>query len=168
MEPLFYALTACRGVEQSPQHHPEGDVLTHSLQVARYAFRESIDTDLILAALLHDIGKHINARGHDRLGAEFVRAHVSAKTEWLIEQHMRVWYLILGQMRRHQKIRDLLDHPWLPELIHLARWDKMGRNPAARVQYDEDDIMARLNACAEKRFLRLTADTPLTTFEKRA
>ena len=54
MNPLFDLLEDCQGVKQNEEHHPEIYVLEHSLQVLRRAFRESIDTDLILAAMLRN------------------------------------------------------------------------------------------------------------------
>ena len=152
MAPLFGLLEQCRGVEQMDVHHPEGDVFAHSLQVLRCAFRESNDTDLILAAMLHDVGKAEESKGHEKLAVEWLRGHVSVKTLWLIEHHMRIWYLILGEMKRRKKVRDLIEHPWLPELILLARWDKMGRSPGAQVGYDRAEIVDRLNRCVERHF----------------
>ena len=152
MEPYFQALENCRGVPQVDRHHPEGDVFNHSLQVLRWAFRESIDTDLILAAMLHDVGKAFETKGHEEKAVEMFGDHMSAKTKWLVEQHMRIWHLLDGEMRRLGKVRELVDHPFLPDLILLARWDKMGRDPKRVVPYDRDDIIEKLNRCVEKRY----------------
>ena len=65
MNPLFAFVDRLDGIEQSPIHHPEGCVLTHTMQVTNLAFRETIDTDLILAALLHDVGKYENSKRID-------------------------------------------------------------------------------------------------------
>ncbi len=151
-EPYFQALDRCRGIPQMDKHHPEGDVFNHSLQVLRWAFRESIDTDLILAAMLHDVGKAIETRGHEEKAIEMLGDRLSAKTVWLIEQHMRVWSMILGEMRRLGKVRNLVEHLFLPDLILLARWDKMGRDPKRKIVCDKNDIIERLNRCVEKRY----------------
>ena len=75
---------------QDPRWHPEGDVLVHSLWAAdlaaAYAERHSVDPDrrelLVLAALVHDIGKpqttrrmdgRITSHGHAERGAEVFR-----------------------------------------------------------------------------------------------
>jgi len=153
MGPYFQALEGCRGVPQMDRHHPEGDVFNHSLQVLRWAFRESIDTDLILAAMLHDVGKAIETRGHEEKAIEMLGDHLSAKTKWLIEQHMRIWDMVLGEMRRQGKVRYLIEHPFLPDFILLARWDKMGRDPRQMVYYSRSNIIERLNRCVQKRYL---------------
>ncbi len=152
MEPYFRALEKCRGVPQMDKYHPEGDVFGHSLQVLRWAFRESIDTDLILAAMLHDVGKAIDTRGHEEKAIEMLGDHLSAKTKWLIEQHMRIWDMVLGDMRRQGKVKYLIEHLFLPDLVLLARWDKMGRDPRRIVHYDRGEIIERLNRCMEKRY----------------
>lgn len=154
MGPLFDILEKTKGVEQKEIHHPEGDVFTHSLQVLSLAFRETKDTDLILAAMLHDIGKAFDDKGHDKIAIEVLDPLVSTKTLWLIENHMRFWYFILGEMRKLSKVQELANHGWLPELALLARWDKMGRNPNRKIKYDRDKIIERLNKCVPFHFNR--------------
>ena len=61
--PMLNLLEKCRGIEQHPVWHPEGDVFNHSLQTVKCAFRESDDIDLIVAAMLHDVGKQISKWG---------------------------------------------------------------------------------------------------------
>ena len=39
IERLFKPLEKCRGVEQSEEFHPEGDVFSHSIQTMNVAFR---------------------------------------------------------------------------------------------------------------------------------
>jgi putative nucleotidyltransferase with HDIG domain len=84
-------LRALDGVPQSPIHHAEGDVLTHTGMVAQAlaalpAWRALPETEralLFAAVLLHDIGKPectrteldgtISSRGHARAGATIAR-----------------------------------------------------------------------------------------------
>ena len=152
LEPLFLALEATRGVTQSPVYHPEGDVFIHSVQTMDWAFRETIDVDSILAAMLHDIGKINGSHGHENYAIEIIGDHLSVKTAWLIEQHMRYWNLVMGDMRRLAKVHYLLDHPWLRELTALCRWDKLGRNPHKVPVYERGNIIERLNNAGVKHF----------------
>jgi predicted HD phosphohydrolase len=154
MNPIFDILENCRGVEQMDEHHPEGDVFTHSLQCYWWACRESKDTDLILAALLHDVGKAVISKGHEKEGLGLLDDLVSAKTLWLIQHHMRFWTYIKGEMRKLGKCLEIANHPWLPELVQLARWDKLARNPKKKVKYDREEIMERLNKIGMSRFER--------------
>lgn len=142
--PLFDALENCKGVKQQPKHHPEGDVFTHSIQVLNWAFRESTDIDLIIAAMLHDVGKICECQGHDSYGAELLEGYISEKTNWLILNHMRIWYFILGDMKKLKKIKELFNNEWFADLILLARWDKLGRNPNKKIIYNRVEIIDRL------------------------
>jgi len=152
MKPLFDILDQTKGVTQMSVWHPEGDVLTHSLQVMNLAFRESYDIDLILSAMLHDVGKVVNSKGHDKIAVEWLGDLVSVKTSWLIGNHMRFWFYVMGEMKKRSKVEELAGHGWLPELTLLARWDKMGRNPSRRVEYDKMEIIDRLNKCVSYHF----------------
>lgn len=152
LEPLFFFVERLNGVKQKIEHHPEEDCLVHSMQVLNLAFRESYDTDLILAAMLHDIGKFENSLGHDKIAIEWLDELVSTKTLWLIENHMRFWTYIKGEMKREKKRQSIIDHPWLPELIQLCRWDHMGRVGGVKVIFDKEKIKTKLNKASEKHF----------------
>lgn len=155
MNPLFSFLESTEGVVQIEIYHPEKDVFSHLLQTLHWAFRETYDTDLILAAMLHDIGKAVESHGHEQIAVKLLYDYCSVKTLWLIENHMRVWALILGEMQKLSKIKELILHPWLSELVHLARFDKLGRDPNKKIVYNKDSIVNKLNYCAEKYFEKI-------------
>lgn len=142
--PLFDSLEKCCSVQQSEVHHPEGNVFIHSIQVLNMAIKESDDLDLIIAAMLHDIGKQINSLGHEDWSVKLVKGFISEKTEWLILNHMRIWYFILGDMKKLKKVKELYQNKWFNDLILLARWDKMGRNPNKKIKYDRAKIIEKL------------------------
>jgi hypothetical protein len=154
MQPALDLVERCEGLEQNPEHHPEGCVFNHSMQVVNLAFRETIDTDLILAALFHDVGKYGQSHGHEKLSAEWLEPYCSVKTLWLIGQHMRIWYYLLGTMKKLSKCQGLVRHPWFPELVQLARWDQAGRSPDKHPQYDRQILIERLNVAGAKHFRR--------------
>ncbi len=149
---IFDILEQCQGIEQDNKWHPEGDVFNHSIQTVRWAFRETFDIDLILAALLHDVGKQKIRSGHENISCELLQPYISIKTLFLIKHHMRIWNYILGDMKKLSKCKFLANHPWFPELIQLARFDKNGRNPNVNIYYNKEDIINRLNMASENHF----------------
>jgi poly(A) polymerase len=76
LEPVLPEVAALKGVEQSPDFHPEGDVFTHTLLLLSH-LRQPTET-LALGALLHDVAKpdcaqrqgdRITFYGHAEVGA---------------------------------------------------------------------------------------------------
>ncbi|MCK4576817.1 HD domain-containing protein [candidate division WOR-3 bacterium] len=152
MKPIFELLYACGGVEQQIEYHPEGDVLRHTFQVFKWAIRESMDLDLILAALLHDVGKATYSNNHERDSVKMIEGFSSCKTVWLVKNHMRIWTYLKGEMQGLKKCLELANHCWLPELIQLARWDAKGRNPNSQCYFPREEIMRILNGKAKAHF----------------
>ena len=78
---LFPELSQLKGVTQPLEHHPEGDVWTHTLMVLDAAARLSENFDVRLGALLHDLGKGVTPpelwpkhHGHEQAGVPLVQA----------------------------------------------------------------------------------------------
>lgn len=152
----FEILDRCKGVEQNPLYHPEIDVLEHSLQCFYRAAKECDDVDLCIAALFHDVGKQIDNKGHENYSVDLLKDHLSPKALWLIENHMKYWYFVLGSMKRLQKVK-LMDHVWLPQLTFLARFDKMARIAGRTTRYEKDEIIFILNNKVSDHFQRSCA-----------
>ena len=101
-------VAAMEGVEQPPEFHPEGDVLTHT----RLALSHLQDPSpiLALAVLLHDVGKpptfrraeRIRFDGHDEAGAAM--AEESCRRLRLSNDETA---LVVDLVREHLRIRDL-------------------------------------------------------------
>lgn len=87
LDAWYPELQGLAGVAQSPLHHPEGDVWTHTMLVVDYASTIKAQAKnpacFLLAALCHDLGKpattttddrgQIHAYGHDEVGAGVAR-----------------------------------------------------------------------------------------------
>jgi hypothetical protein len=120
-------------VEQSPKHHPEGDALYHSLQVFELARdRVPYDEEFLLAALLHDVGKAVDASDHTRAGLEALEGMVTERTAWLIEHHMAAHELYAGTLG-HRARQRLQESPDYDDLILLGELDRAGRRTGVRV-----------------------------------
>ncbi len=110
-------------VRQSRKHHPEGDALTHSLQVFDLAFANSDNPELWAAALLHDVGKIDGNLDHAERGADMIGHYVTWRVRWWVAHHMDLAY---NPRRTRRKIRK---NPWMRDLELLRRWDLAGRKP---------------------------------------
>ena len=116
-------------VQQNTQRHPEGDALYHSLQVFTLA-REALpyDEELLLAALLHDVGKAIDPADHVNVGLTALSGYITERTAWLIENHRHGQALFEGTLGARAR-RRLAAHESYDELVLLHECDRAGRQP---------------------------------------
>ena len=150
LKEYFPEIGACAGVPQDLRHHPEGDVLEHTMLVvdAAAALRGRAQWPLafMLSALLHDLGKvattqvHPDGRAtayrHESEGLELCERQLRRLTaqtkliEYVLNMtalHMRPNRLALNHSAR-KKTRTLFDASICPEdLILLARADATGK-----------------------------------------
>ena len=63
------------------------DRYQHSLQTASRAFRDGADEEMVVCALLHDIGDTLAPENHAQLGASVLRPYVSEDNHWLVKNH---------------------------------------------------------------------------------
>ncbi|MBC7010683.1 multifunctional CCA addition/repair protein [Pseudoalteromonas sp. BZK2] len=77
---VFPEIDAMSGVPQPKEHHPEGDVYTHTLLVLQRAAQLNFDVETRFAALTHDFGKATsfelngNLHGHEQRGVAVIKA----------------------------------------------------------------------------------------------
>jgi hypothetical protein len=120
-------------VGQSAKYHPEGDVLYHSLQVFELARDERpYDEELLLAALLHDVGKGLDPSDHVAAGLAALDGVVTDRTRFLIEHHMEAHDYQTGKLPA-KKRRELESSPDFDDLMLLRRLDDEGRVPGVPV-----------------------------------
>lgn len=120
-------LIPLENVKQSPQHHPEGDALYHSLQVfdlARQA--RPYDEEFLLAALLHDVGKAIDRQAHVAAGMQALEGAVTDRTMFLIAHHMDAHALHDGTLGARAR-RRLTESEDIEDLLLLSELDRAGR-----------------------------------------
>jgi predicted HD phosphohydrolase len=63
------------------------DLLEHSLQSATRAYRDGADEEMVVVALLHDIGEVLSPGNHGEVAAGLLRPYVSDKNHWLLLHH---------------------------------------------------------------------------------
>jgi predicted HD phosphohydrolase len=63
------------------------DRLEHSLQSATLAYRDKMDEEYVVCALLHDIGDILCSASHADLGATILKPYVSEENHWMLEHH---------------------------------------------------------------------------------
>ena len=120
-------------VRQGAQHHPEGDVLYHLLQVFELAKDvRPWDEEFLLAALLHDVGKGIDNSDHVNAGLQALDGLLTERTAWLIENHMLAHDFKAGTLGNRAK-RRLETHTDFDDLMLLNECDVSGRVPGAYV-----------------------------------
>lgn len=127
-------------VHENRKYHPEGDVLTHSLQVFNLARAESpYDEELLLAALLHDVGKGIDPKDHVAAALEALDGFITDRTAWLIAHHMEAHQILDGTagQRTRRRLESSEDYD---SLIVLAKCDRAGRCPKGAVP-DLDEVI---------------------------
>jgi poly(A) polymerase len=134
-----------KGVEQSPDYHPEGDVFTHTLLLLEQ-LRAPTET-LALGCLLHDIAKPLCARrdgaritfyGHCEQG-ETMAVAVCQRLRRSSAVWERVGYLVRNHLRlvhapdmRRSTLRRFLAEDGIEELLELARIDALASNKDLR------------------------------------
>ncbi|HEX5470942.1 MAG TPA: HD domain-containing protein [Lacipirellulaceae bacterium] len=108
-------------------YHPEGDMLYHSLQVFDHA-RDNLayDEEFLTAALLHDVGKAIDASDHVTVALEALDGFITDRTAWLIEHHMLAHQLADGKLGARAR-RRLEQSEHFDDLILLGDCDRAGR-----------------------------------------
>ena len=61
--------------------------LEHSLDSATRALRAGENEEMIVAALLHDIGDELAPMNHSEYAAAILKPYVSEKTHWIVQKH---------------------------------------------------------------------------------
>ncbi|HXW73343.1 MAG TPA: HD domain-containing protein [Steroidobacteraceae bacterium] len=117
--------------------------LQHSLQAATRALRDGTDEELIVAALLHDIGDELAPYNHAEFAAAIIRPYVRPEVTWIVAQHgLFQNYYYVHHFGGDRNARDRLrDHPHYQACVHFcAAWDQCSFDPdypSERLEYFE-------------------------------
>jgi len=154
----FTMLGDLKKIEQSPEHHPEGNVWNHTMQVVDVAAQckdKSEEPRIFMwAALLHDLGKapttkirkgRITAYDHDRVGAEMAERFLKQLTQdsifidkisKMVRWHMQLLYVVKDLP--FANIEKMTEEVSLREIGLLGLCDRLGRQPMSEEKMSEE------------------------------
>lgn len=106
--------------------------LQHSLQSATRAEADGADIELIVAALIHDIGDELAPENHSQLAACIIRPYVRAEVSWILEMHgvfQFKYYADKVGLNPDERER-WRNHPWFDSCEQFCRdWDQVSFDP---------------------------------------
>ena len=106
--------------------------LEHSLQTASRAKRDGSDEEMIVAALLHDIGDELAPNNHAEFAAAILKPYVSEKTAWIVEKHgIFQMYYYAHHLGFNKNERDKYKgHKYYPATAEFCeKWDQVSFDP---------------------------------------
>ena len=115
------------------------DRYEHSLQTATRALRDGADEELVVCALLHDVGDLLAPDNHGALAASILEPYVSEKNAWIVRHHgLFQGYYYFHRWGRDRDARERFrDHPWFGDCeAFCERWDQVSFDPG----YDTETI----------------------------
>ncbi len=141
----------------------------HSLQSATLAHRDGADEEMVVAALLHDLGDILSPYNHSELAAAILKPFVSDKVHWIVKYHA----LFQGYYYDHflggdRNARDRFkDHPYYEDCVYFCQnydqnafdpdydtlplefFEPMVRNVFAKSKFGHSELSSTKAATAE-------------------
>jgi len=106
--------------------------LEHSLQTATRALKDKANDEMVVAALLHDIGDELAPLNHSEYAAAVLKPYVSEKTHWIVEKHgeFQMYYYahhLGGDKNQREKYKD---HKYYQDTVDFCEnWDQKSFDP---------------------------------------
>ena len=106
--------------------------LEHSLQTATRALKDKASDEMIVAALLHDIGDELSPLNHAEYAASVLKPYVSEKIHWIVEKHgiFQLYYYahhIGGNKNERDKYKG---HKYYKDTVNFCEnWDQKSFDP---------------------------------------
>jgi predicted HD phosphohydrolase len=124
-------MTALKRLDHSLEGYPLTR-LGHSLQTATRALRDGADDELVVAALIHNLGDELSPYNHAEIAAGIIRPYVREEVSWIVEQHgLFQTYYYVHHMGGDRHMRDRYkDHKWFESCANFCeRWDQASFDP---------------------------------------
>ena len=125
-------LAALRALDHSLEGYPLSR-LGHCLQTATRARNDGADEELVVAALVHDIGDILAPYNHAEVAAGVLRPYVREEVTWIVEQHgLFQTYYYVHHLGGNRHLRDRLrGHRWFDACAHFCEhYDQASFDPA--------------------------------------
>ena len=106
--------------------------LEHSLQSATRAYKNGESEEMVVAALLHDIGDELAPMNHSEYAASILKPYVSEKTHWIIEKHgeFQMYYYAHHLGENRNKRDKYKDHKYYEDTINFCeKYDQNSFDP---------------------------------------
>ena len=106
--------------------------LEHSLQTATRALNDKADDEMVVAALLHDIGDELAPLNHSEYAAAVLKPYVDEKTHWIIQKHgeFQMYYYahhLGGNRNQRDKYKG---HKYYQDTVNFCEnWDQNSFDP---------------------------------------
>jgi len=106
--------------------------LEHSLQTATRALNDKASDEMVVAALLHDIGDELAPLNHSEYAATVLKPYVSEKTRWIVEKHgeFQMYYYahhLGGNRNQREKYKG---HKYYQDTLDFCeKWDQKSFDP---------------------------------------
>ncbi len=96
--------------------------LEHCLQAATRAQRAGEPEEVVMAALLHDIGDSLAPYSHSEMAAAVLRPFVSDRVYWIVKHHgVFQMYYYAHHLGRDRNARDrFAGHPWYDDAVRFC------------------------------------------------
>ena len=104
----------------------------HGLQAATRALRDGAEEEMVVAALLHDIGDALDPYSHSEFAAAILRPYVSDRTYWVVKHHgLFQAYYYAHHMGGDRNVRDRYrDNPYYRDCVDFCeKWDQSSFDP---------------------------------------
>ena len=106
--------------------------LEHSLQTATRALKDGASDEMIVAALLHDIGDELAPLNHSEYAAAVLKPYVSEKTHWIIEKHgeFQMYYYAHHLGGNKNQREKYIGHKYYQDTVNFCEnWDQKSFDP---------------------------------------
>ncbi|MBZ9624993.1 HDIG domain-containing protein [Clostridium sp. FP2] len=167
----YTLLSSLVETDQSPEHHPEGNVWIHTMLVIDNAAKVKGLSEnpraFMWGALLHDLGKapttkirkgKITSYDHDTVGADLCRKFLGTFTEEeefikrvtaLVRWHMQTLFVIKDLP--FGDVKGMAQEISIKEIALLSECDRLGRGEISKIKIKEEkeNIKAFIRKCEE-------------------